>query len=143
MSIENFPYLTLSQVKETQGLLEGLQEVPVINGITVEGMEALLPVLVAMIEEARELEDIAERAGFPMNEAAHEVYGSTARIFIQGPGAAQVRLDVSKKIEIVEVEDAEPGVDDLDFFEPDEGWELEADVVDLFGPGGPRPEGTD
>lgn len=129
MSVEDFPHLTLTQVTEVDHLLDGLTEVPVINGITVDGLRALIPRLVAMLNEAEELADVAERAGFPLTEDVVQRYGSVARVYIQGPGAAQVRLDVGKKIEIVEVEDSDVG--ELDFFEPDEGWEIGGQVVEF------------
>ena len=131
MSIENFPHLTLTQVVEVEHHLEGLTEVPVLNGMTLNGVEALVPRLLAIVDEARELEDIAERAGFPFTDKARQTYGSEARVYIQGPGAAQVRLDVSKKIDIVEYDQEDDTDDRLDFFEPDEDWEVDGQVVDL------------
>ena len=149
-----FPYLTLSQVVETQNLLDGLTEVPVINGITVDGARQFAARLIAMAEVAEELADVADRAGFPLNSEVRQQYGSVARIYIQGPGAAQVRLDVSKKISIVEYEDDDQLLDILDGndegtevtvgFDPEfDLGEAEADVIDLFGEEGPRPEVTD
>lgn len=142
MSKEDFPYLTLSQVEEVDNLLDGLSEVPTINGITVQGAVEFAQRLLAMATVANELEDLAAEAGFPLDDDVRKRYGSVARIYIQGPGAAQVRLDVSRQVDANTLLVGEVHVgEDEDVFDP-EFEALEADVVDLFN-GDPRPEVTE
>ena len=137
--VDDFPQLTLSQVEDVSHLLEGLTAVPVINGFKLEEAEQFARALVTMTLIARDLETTAEMTGFPMGEDAKRL-GSAARIYVQGPGGAQVRLDVSKVIKIVEYEDDDQLLDIEDAIENGEldvylegAMELEGDaeVVDL------------
>ena len=136
--VDDFPQLTLSQVEDVSHLLEGLTAVPVINGLKLEEVEQFARALVTMTLIARDLENRGERTGFPMDEDAKRL-GSAARIYVQGPGGAQVRLDVSKVIKLVEYEDDDQLLDiedsiengELDVYLEGLEWDAEAEIFDL------------